>query len=133
MPLFKKVFAVTAAAVAVALAVVNVHAQSSVSVSSNGNSASDSPVYSPEYTRPKCKWPNWYTAQLIDNYRSGQVTLDCAFSSNGVATSCKVISESSRGAGKVVADSFLCFAHIDPTAVEGGLHDGDRHKFTYRW
>ncbi len=67
--------------------------------------------------------------------KGGQVTIDCAITPNGDLTSCKVVKSqpSDPMAGELVADSFLCYAHVDPKAIANGRPTNGRKKFTFRW
>ena len=66
-------------------------------------------------------------------YPPGHATIDCAIAQNGDVTSCRVTYESVKGSGALVAHQFLCYAHVDPDKIPGGITENARRKFTYRW
>ncbi len=71
----------------------------------------------------------------LKDYSGGQVVLDCAAAADGHLTQCDVLKDGTfpRPAGPLVAEVFVKYCHVDPASVDGGVKDGDRHKFTYKW
>ncbi len=76
-----------------------------------------------------------YPPRAQDNEIEGTVTIDCAVNATGRVTGCDILSESPAGYGFGLATvkAFIHYAHVDPASVDGGLRDGDRKKFTYKW
>ena len=109
-------------------------AQSSAAASN----ASQSPAAaetSPEYTKPDCKDRDLMQPRLVRLFPVGQVTLDCAVTPDGAVTSCRAIKSQPADprAGEIVADLFMCYAHVNPQAIANGALTDGRKKFTYRW
>ena len=105
----------------------------SASSSSQGSSASDAFA---EYAKPDCKDRALLQPRLYRMFpKGGQVTIDCTITPDGSLTSCKVVKSQPADpkAGELVADSFLCYAHVDPKAIANGLLTNGRKKFTFRW
>ncbi len=100
---------------------------------SSSSQASAAPV---DYTKPDCKDRDLMEPRLMRLFPDGgQVTIDCALTPDGALTSCRVIKAQPADprAGEIVADLFLCYAHVDPKTITGGIGAGGRKKFTLRW
>ncbi len=76
-----------------------------------------------------------YPPRALEDEVEGTVTIDCAVDASGRVTGCDILSESPAGYGFGLATvkAFIRYAHVDPNSVDGGVIDGDRKTFTYKW
>ncbi len=104
--------------------------------SAAASSASQAPAAPVDYTKPDCKDRALMQPRLMRLFPDGgQVTIDCALTPDGAMASCRVVKSQPADprAGEIVADLFLCYAHVDPKAIAGGIGPDSRKKFTLRW
>lgn len=97
--------------------------------------------FEPRYITGKWSYPNtdnevaYYPPKALEQNKAGLATVDCELDHEGFVVACRIVSEDPKGYdfGYMTASMFINFAHVDPASVEGGLKDGDRRKFTYKW
>ena len=76
-------------------------------------------------------YPDAAKAQSV----SGESVIDCTIALSGALSACNLTSEkpAGYGFGEATVKLFVAHCHVDPATVAGGIHDGDRHKFTMKW
>jgi len=76
-----------------------------------------------------------YPRAAQDSRIQGAAQIACFIDTDGYMKRCVVVAEEPQGYGfgRVTADLFMKYAHVDPVSVEGGIQPGDFHMFVYKW